>query len=158
MSHLQPLRDHLVRLLRGGQAYDTLEAIVAAVPENQRGLVPLGAEQSAWAILEHMRITQRDILDFSRNEDGHYRELDWPAQYWPAGPEPPDGGAWDGAVQSYLADRRALEELALDDQRDLFALFPWGSGQTLLRELMLAAEHAAYHLGQIVIVQRILSA
>lgn len=149
------LREHLVKLLRGGQAYETFEQIVVQVPAGKRGAVPVGAERSAWQILEHMRLSQRDILDFSRNENGTYVEKEWPAEYWPENPIPPTGG-WDRAVQQYLADRTELEVLVSDPGRSLFTVFPWGKGQTLLREAMLAAEHAAYHLGELVILTRVL--
>jgi hypothetical protein len=153
MDNGKSLRQHLIDALRGGQAFDTFEAIVADVPADRRGVVPPGAEHSAWQILEHMRIAQRDILDFSRNHGGSYRELKWPDEYWPASPSPPDSGAWDRSVAAFLGDRGALEALVADDASDLFAPFPWGDGQTLLREALLAAEHAAYHLGQVVIVR-----
>ncbi len=156
MSDLQSLLEHVVRLLRGGQAYETFERIVADFPAPLRGVVPPGAEYSAWQILEHMRIAQRDILDFSRNENGSYVALQWPQDYWPATAAPPEDNSWDRTIQTFLADRAALESLVLDPRRDLFAVFPWGEGQTLLREALLAADHASYHLGQIVMVRRLL--
>jgi len=156
MSNQQSLRDHVVRLLQGGQAYETFEQIVADFPPHQQGMVPPGAQYSAWQILEHLRIAQRDILDFSRNKNGTYVELQWPQDYWPTTTTPPDANGWEGTIQAFLADRAALEALVLDLQHDLFAPFPWGEGQTLLREALLAADHASYHLGQIVVVRRLL--
>jgi hypothetical protein len=156
MDPLQSLRDHLLRLFRGGQAYETFELIVAEFPPNLRSVVPQGAERSPWQTLEHLRIAQRDILDFSRNEDGTYVEKTWPDDYWPLSPAPPSGDSWDAAVAGFLADRSALEAMVIDLDRDLFAPFPWGDGQTLLREALLAADHASYHLGQLVILRRLL--
>lgn len=155
MDNLQSLREHVAAVLRGGQAYDTFEAIIADFPPDQRGVVPAGAEHSAWQILEHMRIAQHDILDFIRNEDGSYKELRWPDEYWPSSASPPEVAAWTRSVEAYLVDRHAIQALVLDEKSDLFAVFTWGSGQTLLREALLSAEHAAYHLGQIVILTRL---
>ncbi len=158
MEQLQALRDHVVRLLRGGHAFDTFEVITSDVPPEKRGDIPVGAEHSAWQILEHIRISQRDILDFSRNEDGSYVEKRWPDEYWPAVAGPPNDEAWDQSIEEYLADREAIEALVADDGRVLFTPFPWGDGQTLLREALLVADHAAYHLGQLVILTRLLDA
>src|SRR5690349_12047058 len=106
-------------MLRGGQAYDTFEEIVGDFPADKRAVVPPGGEHSAWQILEHMRIAQRDILDFIRNEDGSYREKKWPDEYWPASAAPP-ADAWSKTVAAYQADRQAIEALVLDAQSDLF--------------------------------------
>src|SRR5262249_1704771 len=105
VEQLQSLRDHLVRLLNGGQAYETFELIVAEFPTELRSVVPPGAERSPWQTLEHLRIAQRDILDFIRNEDGTYVEKTWPDDYWPTNAAPPNVGAWDAAVAGFLADR-----------------------------------------------------
>jgi hypothetical protein len=156
MDHLQSLRDHLVRNLRGGDAYETFTEILAGFEPDQRGVVPPHAERSAWQILEHLRLAQRDILDFSRNENGTYVKKKWPDDYWSVSPEPPDTGAWDHAMNAFLEDRATLEALVLDPDRNLFAAFPWGKGQTLLREALLAADHASYHLGQLVMLHRAL--
>ena len=158
MNELQSLRDHVVSLLRGGQAYEPFDAIVGEFTGADRGRVPAGAEHSAWQVLEHLRIAQRDILDFSQNEEGRYQELKWPDDYWPTNPEPPTAESWEQSVRAFLEDRGALEALAREEQRDLFRPFPWGSGQTLLREILLAADHQAYHLGQLVLLRRLLDA
>ena len=158
MEKYQSLREHLARALRGGLAYDTFEAIVAEFPPDRRGIVPPGAEHSAWQILEHIKIAQRDILDFIRNEDGSYQEKRWPDEYWPAAAAPPDDDTWGRSVEAILADRWAIETLVLNDKTDLFAPFPWGDGQTLLREVLLTGDHAAYHLGQIVVLQGLVGA
>lgn len=157
MDTMSSLRDHVVRLLHGGQAYEPFESIVGEFLASQRGVVPPGAEHSAWEIVEHMRITQRDILDFSRSEKGGYVEMQWPQDYWPGSVVPPDH-AWEASVASFLTDRSALEGLVQDDAGDLFRPLPAGDGQTLLREALLAADHASYHLGQLVILRRLLDA
>lgn len=151
------LRDHIASLLRGGQAYEAFEEIVDDFPPTLRGVIPPRAEHSAWQILEHMRRALRDILDFSRNEDGSYSPPEWPNGYWPDSPTPADDGDWIAARDAYLSDRAALEKWIQDPQSDLFTPFPWGDqGQTLLREALLAADHASYHLGQLVILRRLL--
>lgn len=155
MDEMQELRDHVVKNLRGGQAYETFEEITGEFAPDQRGVVPAGAGHSAWQILEHMRITQRDILDFSDNENGTYKELKWPEEYWPKEASPADDRAWDRSVRQYLDDQAALARLVME--RDLFKPFPWGEGQTLLREALMVADHAGYHLGQLVIVRRLLT-
>jgi uncharacterized damage-inducible protein DinB len=152
MENDHSIRNHIVALLRGGQAYDTFEEIAGVFAPAQRSIVPDSAEHSAWQILEHIRIAQRDILDFIRNEDGSYVIKRWPEDYWPIEPAPPDENAWDASVAAILTDRSTLEQLVLDPGRDLVTVFPWGDGQTLLREALLVADHSSYHLGQLVIL------
>ena len=150
---MDALRTELSNLLRGGQAYDPFESVVAAFKPNERCEIPAGAEHSPWQILEHMRFSQRDILDFSQNKPGAYPEKVWPDDYWPkdAAPKP---GEWDSAIKEFQAGIEEFERLMNDPTRDLNAKFPWGSGQTLLREILVAADHAAYHLGQLVELKR----
>src|SRR5687767_6053982 len=124
------------------------------MPEGQRGQRPEGAPHSPWELVEHLRITQRDILDFCR--DPEYHELAWPEDYWPGDLAPPTPPAWDESLAAFQRDREALAALAADPEVDLFAPIPWGSGQTCLRELLLAADHTAHHLGQLVLVRRLL--
>lgn len=157
MSESDQLRQHLAAAIRGGQAYDTFEGIVSEFKPGEYGIVPPGAERSAWQVLEHMRIALRDILDFSRNEDGSYKELDWPGEYWPDSAEPEPGG-WERTIAAYHADLREFMVLVMDEKRDLFEPFVWGDGQTLLREALLVADHAAYHLGQLVELHRWIAA
>ncbi|HEX5323542.1 MAG TPA: DinB family protein [Capsulimonadaceae bacterium] len=153
---MQSLRDHVVANLRGGQAYDTFESITCEFKPQERGVVPAGAGHSAWQILEHIRISQRDILDFSRNENGDYKEKKWPDEYWPKEAAPADPAAWDRSIKAYQTNLADFEALVTDPKRDLFAPFPWGDGQTLLREALMADDHAGYHLGQLVMVKRLL--
>lgn len=143
-------------MLRGGQAYDTFDAIIGDFSPELRGVVPAKAGRSAYQIVEHLRRSLRDILDFSQNEDGSYKESAWPDDYWPQDPAPPRQDAWDEAVQAYKRDLSEMEGLVSDRASDLFRPFPWGDGQTLLREALLAADHAAYHLGELVMLRRVL--
>jgi hypothetical protein len=151
-----PFRDHLLELLRGGAAHATFEQVVAGLPPELRGVAPHGLPHTAWELLEHLRIAQEDILHFSRNADGSYQSPPWPDGYWPKSPAPPSDAAWDESVRAFLADRKALAALVSDTDADLLKPFPWGDGQTLAREAMLAADHAAYHLGQLVLLRRLL--
>lgn len=155
MDLLHSVRTHVVALLRGGQAYDTFDRIVADVPVQARGIVMPDDGRSIWQILEHIRRAQRDILDFSQNEDGAYTPRNWPEDYWPDAAAPGDG-EWEDTIQAIRADRAEMERLALDPAKDLLAPFTWGEGQTLLREALLVADHTSYHLGQIVILLRLL--
>ena len=148
------LRKHLLELLRGGSAHLTFDAAVEGLPADQRGVRPEGAAHSPWEVLEHLRIAQWDILEFSR--DPAHVSPDWPAGYWPATPEPPDPEAWDRAAEAFRRDLAALQALVEDPASDLFTPFPWGRGQTLLREALLVADHNAYHLGEMVVVRRLL--
>ena len=148
------LRDHILYLLRGGGAHLDFERAVADFPEKLRGVRPEGAPHSGWELLEHKRIAQRDILDFSR--DPEYKEMEWPAAYWPPDPVPPHARAWKKSIENFRADLAAMEVLA--ESADLFAKIPWGEGQTILREALLVADHNAYHLGQLVLVRKLLGA
>jgi hypothetical protein len=147
------LRSHLVSLIDWHDAHVDFDTAVDAIPEDKRGRVATGASHSLWQLVEHLRRAQHDILDFCRNPG--YRELRWPDDYWPEDPDPPPG-AWDDALAGYRADREAMQALARDPAIDLFAVIPHGSGQTYLREVLLVADHAAYHIGQIVLVRRML--
>lgn len=150
----QILRAQLAALLESGHAHVPFEGAVAAMPDDLVGERPRGLVHSAWELVEHLRISQWDILEFSRS--GDHESPEWPGGYWPEGPEPPDEDAWSRSVDAFLADRKAMEALALDDSRDLFEPFPWGDGQTLLREILVLADHNAYHLGQLVDLRRAL--
>ncbi len=153
------LKSELLKMLDGSQAHATFEDAVQAFPEKLRGVVPEGLPYSAWQILEHIRIAQRDILEFSDNYDGKYKLMEWPDAYWPKDAEPPSSEAWDAAIHSVLEDRKSLEalvEAATDEQ--LLAPFPWGEGQTLFREALLIIDHAGYHVGELIVVRRLLGA
>ena len=150
------LREHLLYLLRGGGAHLAFDKAVADLPPELRGAKPPGLPHSPWRLLEHMRICQRDILEFTRNS--RHVSPPWPDGYWPQGDAPPDGAAWDRSVAAFRADLRAMEDLVADPATDLFTPLPHGEGQTTLREALLVADHNAYHLGQLVVVRRLLGA
>ena len=150
------LRQQLLELLKGGNAHANFQDAIRDFPAELRGKRPKGAAHSPWEELEHMRIAQWDILDFSRNAD--YKALKWPDDYWPATPEPPDEKAWDRSVHGFCQDLQTMCALIADEATDLFARIPHGEGQTILREALLVADHNAYHLGQLVLLRRMLGA
>jgi hypothetical protein len=150
------LRDHLVRLLEWEDAHVSFDAAVDNLPEKLRGQQPVGLPYSPWSLVEHLRITQHDILDFCVNSD--YRELRWPDDYWPRSSVPGSTGAWDESIQQFRRDRAALQRLTRDPNCDLESQIPHGQGQTYLRELLLAADHSAYHVGELIVVRRLLDA
>jgi hypothetical protein len=150
------LRRHLLNLLRGKEAHTDFDTAIRGIPPMVRGQRPSGAPHSLWELLEHMRIAQWDILEFSRNPN--HVSPDWPAGYWPQNPEPSSAGAWDRAVESFRSDLKEMEALVENAGTDLFARIPHGDGQTVLREALLVADHNAYHLGQLALAARLLSA
>jgi DinB family protein len=150
------LREHLVKLLEGGQAHVTFDAAVKGVPVALRGKRPKGSEHSLWEILEHMRIAQWDILEFSR--DAKHVSPPWPGGYWPKTKAPPDAQAWNKCIRTFNADLDAMRKLVAATTTDLHAPLAHGDGQTILREALLVADHNAYHLGEFVLVRRLLSA
>jgi hypothetical protein len=150
------LREHLLDLLRGGGAHLDFEAAVAGLPAHLRGAKVADLPHTPWRLLEHMRIAQWDILEFCRNP--RHVSPPFPEGYWPAGDAPPDEAAWDRSVEAFRADLQAMQDLVADPATDLFAVIPHGQGQTVLREALLVADHNAYHLGQLVVVRRLLGA
>jgi uncharacterized damage-inducible protein DinB len=150
------LRDHLSKILDWNDAHVSFDAAVRDLPESLRGAQPSGLPYSPWQLLEHLRITQHDILEFCVNPD--YTELTWPDDYWPDGLAPASRGAWDSSIEEFSRDRAALQRLSRNPRIDLESTIPHGQGQTYLRELLLAADHAAYHVGELVVVRRLLGA
>ena len=148
------LRDHVSKLLAWEDAHVGFDKAVDGIPVDVRGKRPSGTPHSPWELLEHLRITQHDILEFCVNPK--YEEMKWPADYWPSSSAPPTPSAWDASIDQYRADRKALQDLALDARIDLAARIPHGSGQTYLRELVLVADHTAYHVGALIVVRRLL--
>jgi hypothetical protein len=146
----------LLVLLQGGQAHIGFDAATRDFPTPLRGTVPDKLPYSAWQLLEHMRITQRDILNFSAPPTGGYHAINWPEDYWPQSPEPPSPGAWDHTIAAIRADRKHFEELLEKPGVDLVKPFRWGDGQNLLREALLIADHTAYHLGELIVLRRLL--
>jgi DinB superfamily len=150
------LREHLVHLLKGGGAHVSFEKAVARLPVKARGMRPRGAPHSPWEIVDHLRVAQWDILQFSVDSQ-HISPL-WPAGYWPDSPAPASARAWEQAVRQFRRDSEAMQKLVFNPATDLLARIPHGSGQTILREALLVADHNAYHLGELVLVRRLLSA
>ena len=148
------LRDHVAALLRWEDAHAGIEQIVDGVPPDKWAAGAPGLPYTLWQLLEHLRLTQYDILDFCRNPG--YTERRWPEDYWPGKSDEPTADAVAGSMAAFRQDREALTALALDRNTDLFARIPHGTGQTYLRELLLVADHTAYHLGQMVAVRRAL--
>jgi hypothetical protein len=148
------LRKNLVELLNGGNAHVTIADAVANFPVDQRGVPAPGLAHTAWQLLEHIRIAQWDILEFSR--DPQHVSPDFPNGYWPKTEAPPDDAAWKNSVERIASDLRAVIRLVANPRSDLHAPFPWGEGQTMLREALLVADHNAYHVAQMVDLRRTL--
>ena len=152
----QPLREHVLYLLKGGGAHLNFEQAIADLPEDLRGAKVEGVSHTAWRLLEHLRICQWDILEFSRNPK--HVSPDFPDGCWPEGDTPPNSDSWDKSVQAFRDDLQAMIDLVSDIETDLYAQIPHGDGQTILREALLVADHNAYHLGQLVFLRRCLGA
>jgi hypothetical protein len=152
----QSLRNHLLELLRGGHAHLRLDKAIDGLPADLRGARAQGLPHTPWQLLEHLRLAQWDILDFSRNPA--YVAPKWPDDYWPETAAPPGSEAWDRSVDTFHQDLKAMEDLVADPNTDLFAKILWGDGQTVLREAMLIADHNAYHIGQLVTLRQALGA
>jgi DinB family protein len=149
-------RAAIARLLDWEDAHASFDKVVSGLPRKVQGQVPAGLPYSPWQLLEHLRLTQHDILDFCLNPA--YKELRWPEDYWPKDASPPSADAWDKSVAGFREDRKALKQLALNPSIDLLGKVPAGEDQTYLRELLLVADHTAYHLGELVVVRRALGA
>lgn len=155
-DHDQALRKHLLDLLGGGGAHAKFDDVIDDFPPKLRGAKPPGLPHSPWMLLEHLRIAQWDILEFSRNSK--HISPKWPEGYWPKKEGPPDELAWDESIEQFRGDLAAMQELIADEKTDLFAPIPWGDGQTILREALLVADHNAYHIAQLVDARRLLGA
>src|SRR5438876_10455671 len=155
-DHDHSLRQHLKYLLSDGGAHVKFSDVVSSFPAKLRGQKPSGFPHSAWMLLEHMRIAQWDILEFSRNPK--YTSPTWPQDNRPPTEAPPNAAAWNESATNFREDLKFLENLIANPNTDLFAKIPWGAGQTILRESLLVADHNAYHLGQLVVVLRLLGA
>jgi len=154
MDKIQSLRKELDRLLAGKGAHADFDAAVNDFPPKMRGVVPQGASHSAWQVLEHLRIAQWDMLGFSR--DANHISPEWPAGYWPKNEAPPAADAWDNSVKAFHHDLAAMQKLVADPESDLFTPFAHGDGQTLLREALQMADHNAYHVGELILLRRLL--
>ena len=150
------LRDHVLFLLGGGGAHVTFDDAIKGIPPKLRGKKPNGLPHSCWSLLEHLRLAQRDILEFSRNKK--HVSPDWPSGYWPSSDASPSNAAWNASIQNFRKDLKTMQALVANPKTDLFARIPWGDGQTILREALLLADHNAYHLGQLLDVRRLMGA
>lgn len=150
------LRKQLVEFLRGGSAHAELKTVIEGFPKEKRGAKPNGAAHSAWQLLEHIRIALHDLYDFSTNPK--YIQPDWPADYWPKEEAPARDDAWNASVKAVEKDLAAFEQLIGEPSTNFYAMIPWGDGQTILREVLLAGQHTSYHLGQLVSLRRELGA
>ena len=154
MDRDESLRKHLLELLRGGHAHLRFEEAIEGLPADLRGTKPQDLPHTPWQLLEHLRLAQWDILEFSRT--GDHVSPKWPDGYWPETAAPPDDSAWKQSVESFRRDLKAMEDLVADPETDLFEKLPWGTGQTILREALLVADHNAYHIGQLVTLRQAL--
>ncbi|HEV2751557.1 MAG TPA: DinB family protein [Gemmatimonadales bacterium] len=152
----QPLREHLIALLGESHAHVPFKDAIADWPPALRGAKPAGQPFTPWRLLEHIRISQWDIVEFTKS--AKHVSPEWPAGYWPAGDAPPDAAAWDKSVAQLEHDLREMLRLVRDPKVDLFAKIPHGTGQTALREALVLADHNAYHIGQLVLLRRLLGA
>lgn len=150
------VRKQIAQFLEESHAHAGFDAAVKDFPPELRGRKPDGFPHTAWELLEHLRIAQWDILEFSR--DGRHKSPKWPQGYWPASEAPPHDKAWGGSVRRFQAERRAMQKLVLDKTRDLSAIVPHAQSQTLIREALLLMDHNAYHVGQLVLLRRLLGA
>jgi len=149
-----PLRQQLLRLLDGVDAHMPFEEAVAAFPNEAMNERPPNVDYTPWHLIEHLRLTQADILDYMTNPD--YIEREWPREYWPDPSATATRSEWDASVAGFLADRATIRELLADDGDDLFAVLPGTSGHTLLREIRIVADHNAYHVGEFAILRKVM--
>ena len=150
------LRQQIAKTLEWEDSHASFDSAVKGLPAALRGQVPQGLPYSPWQLVEHIRITQKDILEFCVAPS--YTEKEWPKDYWPASAEPPSAKAWDESIASYRRDCVSLAKLTTDPKVDLTAPVPNGTGQTYLREVLLTADHTAYHVGELIVVRRLLGA
>ena len=155
-DHEQSLRLQLIELLGGGGAHAKFDDVIKDLPPKLRGARPAKFPHSPWMLLEHLRLAQWDILEFSRN--AKHGSPEWPGGYWPKTEGPPNAAAWNRSIQQFRRDLKAMQNLVANRKTDLFARIPWGDGQTILREALLVADHNAYHVAQLVDVRRLLGA
>jgi hypothetical protein len=149
------LREHVLYLLEGGGAHVKFDEVIAGIPPKVRGKKAAGLPHSLWMLLEHLRIAQWDILEFSRN--AKHASPKWPEGYWPR-TEAPSTAAWNASIKKFRQNLKAMQDLVKNPKTDLFAPIPWGDSHTILREALLLADHNAYHLGQMLDARRLLGA
>jgi hypothetical protein len=148
----QALRHQLVALLKGDQAHADFDSSIGDWPIQLAGVKVANFPHTAWMLLEHMRLAQWDLLEFSRNPK--YVARKWPEEYWPTSEAPPSEKAWTASIAAFKKDLKAVEDLVTNSKTDLNWQIPWGDGQTILREILLVADHNSYHLGQLVMLRK----
>jgi hypothetical protein len=156
MRNDNSLREHVLNLLKGDGAHADFEAAVKDLPASLQVKRPKGAEHSPWEVLEHLRIAQWDILEFTRN--AKHVSPEFPSGYWPSAQIPPNEKAWDKSIDAFRSDLKAMCELIANESTDLLAPIPHAKDKTILREALLVADHNAYHLGEFVLLRRLLGA
>jgi len=156
LSELAQVREIVARSLSWEEAHATFDKAVANLAVDLRGKRPADFPHSCWELLEHIRIAQEDLADFMERAD--YHQYKWPDEYWPSNPAPPSEKAWDDSIAAVLRDREHLKEITMRESIDLTAKIPWGNGQTYLRTILVAVDHTAYHVGQILAVRKLLGA
>ena len=149
------IREHIVKLLQGGEAHMTLLDAIKDFPQAHYNTIFPNGDYSSWHLLEHIRRTQADILDFITNQN--YQELEWPDDYWPAKDQSASKKDWNETIKKYTADLEKLQQLASDPKIELSAKIPWGNGQTMIREFLLVADHTAYHVGEFAIMRQVMN-
>ncbi len=156
MDNQKQLREHLVQLLKGGQAHASIEDAVKGLPFELTGVKPTHVPYSVWQLLEHIRIAQWDIVQFSHKAD--HVSPKWPDEFWPKNPKPESEKVWHDTLHKIQKDRKQMIDSISDSKQDLYTAFPYGDGQTLLREALLIVDHTSYHTGEIILVRRLLKA
>ncbi len=156
MTHDESLRNHLVDLLRAGHAHVTFDAALEDWKPELQGIKPAGAAHTPWQLLEHLRIAQWDIVEFSRSAD--HVSPNFPDGYWPVGEAPADDAAWESSLEQFRRDHEGMQALVQDAAVDLHAPISHGDGQTILREALMLAQHNGYHIGQLMTLRKILGA
>jgi len=154
MATDQSVREHLIDLLEGGNAHTDFEGAVSGLSSEMRGAKADNFPYTIWELVEHLRMAQHDIVEFSRNPE--YESPSWPEGYWPESEKPADEQQWKESLQAVRRDHRDMIDMVSDSDLDLFQPFPHGTGQTLMREAMLVADHNAYHIGQIILLRKLL--
>jgi uncharacterized damage-inducible protein DinB len=149
-------REQIAKALAWQEAHASFDAAVASFPPDLRGKIPAGLPYSAWQLVEHIRRTQADILEFCIA--AHYEEKAWPKDYWPESAEPPSPAAWEESITAIRRDCAALATMTTDAKTNLTARVPNGDGQTYLREVLLVIDHTAYHVGELIVLRRLLGA
>ena len=155
-NELTQVREIVARSLSWEEAHATFDAAVANLAVNLRGKRPGNFPHSCWELVEHIRIAQEDLADFMERAD--YHQYKWPDEYWPTSPAPPSDKAWEDSIAAVLRDREHIREITMRESIDLTAKVPWGNGQTYLRTILVAVDHTAYHVGQILAVRKLLGA